>query len=495
MKNLSCWNPGFVQLTVLKTPAYGWPIYHLILNRLPVSGRTKLDLSQPLEEQGQLDVIIHKLTDLILEADQNDSQAMLLVQRVQDYIDAHPETIILDPLPAIRTLLDRCKSYQLIHRLESCMKDERICSPPFMVLNADCSPDVLEQIRRQGLTFPFICKTRVAHGTNSHEVRGLPHTLRRCPCSNSLTHQSQDRRLTRAQTGQIKCPALCVFARPLRSAPVRAAGWFSFLHLDELTTDEGVLLSPDGHHLQRGGPAGHQTSLRDPELHQPQRGALQGVCGGRLLHGGGETFAEELPVRARRPESHFLQQPQRVQAGVLVPPDHGSRPSQGERGGRVSAPQRRRDQEAVQVAEAGAGRVPVRHRRHHQQPDGPTRGDRHQRLPRWVQRPRSPRRYRRDPALINAFVSSVLPGYEGVPQFFSDLLSHITAVLQTHSAELGGEQPKGLPLSSAPGAGPWIVDGEGGLKGSRQRLACNSAVSPNFQQHCVSTIPTKASSH
>lgn len=40
----------------------------------------------------------------------------------QDYIDTHPETIILDPLPAIRTLLDRCKSYQLIHRLESCMK-------------------------------------------------------------------------------------------------------------------------------------------------------------------------------------------------------------------------------------------------------------------------------------------------------------------------------------------------------------------------------------
>nr|XP_019940292.1 PREDICTED: inositol-tetrakisphosphate 1-kinase [Paralichthys olivaceus] len=82
----------------------------------------QLDLSQPLEEQGPLDVIIHKLTDLILEADQNDSQAVLLVQRVQDYIDAHPETIVLDPLPAIRTLLDRCKSYQLIHRIESCMQ-------------------------------------------------------------------------------------------------------------------------------------------------------------------------------------------------------------------------------------------------------------------------------------------------------------------------------------------------------------------------------------
>lgn len=33
--------------------------------------------------------------------------------------------------------------------------DERICSPPFMVLDTDCSSDVLEQIKRQGLTFPF----------------------------------------------------------------------------------------------------------------------------------------------------------------------------------------------------------------------------------------------------------------------------------------------------------------------------------------------------
>lgn len=85
-------------------------------------------------------------------------------------------------------------------------------------------------------------------------------------------------------------------------------------------------------------------------------------------------------------------------------------------------------------------------------------------------------------------------GYEGVPEFFSDLLNHITAVLQNHSPDLAGEPPKVLPLNTVPSAGPWIVDGEGGLKGSRQRLACNSTMSPNFQQHCVSTIATKASS-
>lgn len=174
--------------------------------------------------------------------------------------------------------------------------------------------------------------------------------------------------------------------------------------------------------------------------------------------------------------------------------------------GSVSATQRRCDQEVVQVIAAGAGRVPVWHRRYHKQPDGPACSDRHQRIPRLVS-------IRRHSNAIGGNIvfwllvcwlgqrqhelpSGVLlvSGYEGVPEFFSDLLNHITAVLQNHSPDLAGEQPKGLPLNTVPSAGPWIVDGEGGLKGSRQRLACNSTMSPNFQQHCVSTIATKASS-
>ncbi|KAM9014551.1 inositol-tetrakisphosphate 1-kinase isoform 5-T8 [Ara ararauna] len=130
----------------------------------------QLDLTKPIEDQGPLDVIIHKLTDVILEADQNDSQSLELVQRFQEYIDAHPETIILDPLPAIRTLLDRSKSYELIRQIEAYMQDERICSPPFMELTSACGEDTLQLIEKNGLAFPFICKTRVAHGTNSHEM-------------------------------------------------------------------------------------------------------------------------------------------------------------------------------------------------------------------------------------------------------------------------------------------------------------------------------------
>lgn len=54
-----------------------------MLKFFSVSPPSQLNLSRPIEEQGPLDVIIHKLTDVILEADQNDSQSLELVHRFQ----------------------------------------------------------------------------------------------------------------------------------------------------------------------------------------------------------------------------------------------------------------------------------------------------------------------------------------------------------------------------------------------------------------------------
>ncbi|GLD62394.1 inositol-tetrakisphosphate 1-kinase, partial [Lates japonicus] len=365
-----------------------------------------LDLSQPLEEQGPLDVIIHKLTDLILEADQNDSQAVLLVQRVQDYIDAHPETIVLDPLPAIRTLLDRCKSYQLIHRIESCMQDERICSPPFMVLNTECSPDVLEQIRRQGLTFPFICKTRVAHGTNSHEM--------------AIIFSEEDLK-------DVKPP--CVIQSFINH---NAVLYKVFVVGDSYTVVE-------------------RPSLKNFPAGPADRKAI---------------FFNSHNVS--KPESSSDLTSRENVEGVSQPPNND-----------VIRELSRSLREALGVSLFGIDVIINNQTGQHAVID------------------------------INAF-----PGYEGVPEFFNDLLNHISSVLQSHNPDFApaSEQPKGLPVSTtvpnavppAPGCcsmlgkdasgSPWIVEGDGGLKGSRQRLGCNSAMSPNFQQHCVSTIATKASS-
>ncbi|XP_034531294.1 inositol-tetrakisphosphate 1-kinase [Notolabrus celidotus] len=366
----------------------------------------QLDLSQPLEEQGPLDVIIHKLTDLILEADQNDSQAVLLVQRVQDYIDAHPETIVLDPLPAIRTLLDRCKSYQLIHRIESCMQDERICSPPFMVLNTDCSPDVLEQIKRQGLTFPFICKTRVAHGTNSHEM--------------AIIFSEEDLK-------DVKPP--CVIQSFINH---NAVLYKVFVVGDSYTVVE-------------------RPSLKNFPAGPADRKAI---------------FFNSHNVS--KPESSSDLTTRENLEGVSQPPSDD-----------VIRELSRSLRQALGVSLFGIDVIINNQTGQHAVID------------------------------VNAF-----PGYEGVPEFFNDLLNHISSVLQSHNPDfaLTSEQPKALPVSTtvpnaAPPApaccgmlgkeassSPWIVEGDGGLKGPRQRLGCNSAMSPNFQQHCVSTIATKASS-
>ncbi|XP_067335375.1 inositol-tetrakisphosphate 1-kinase isoform X1 [Channa argus] len=396
----------------------------------------QLDLSQPLEEQGPLDVIIHKLTDLILEANQNDSQAVLLVQRVQDYIDAHPETIILDPLPAIRTLLDRCKSYQLIHRIESCMQDERICSPPFMVLNTECSPDVLEQIRRQGLSFPFICKTRVAHGTNSHEM--------------AIIFSEEDLK-------DVKPP--CV----IQSFINHNAVLYKVFVVGESYT---VVERPSLKNFPAGPAGGLQSSTRH----------ISRKIYANRMHLTTMWSATAKDRKAIFFNSHNVSKPESSSDLTSRENVEGvSRPPNDDVIRELSSSLR----QALGVSLFGIDVIINNQTGQHAVID------------------------------INAF-----PGYEGVPEFFTDLLNHISTLLQGHNPDFTptSEQPKGLPVSTtvpsdtppAPGccsmgkdassSSPWIVEGDGGLKGPRQRLGCNSAMSPNFQQHCVSTIATKASS-
>ncbi|MBN3281426.1 ITPK1 kinase, partial [Polyodon spathula] len=372
--------------------------------------RCLLDLTKPIEEQGPLDVIIHKLTDLILEADQNDTQSLLLVQRFQDYIEAHPETIVLDPLPAIRTLLDRCKSYELIHRIEDRMQDGRICSPPFMVLTSECGPDTLEQIEKHRLTFPFICKTRVAHGTNSHEMaiifneEGLKDIKPPCVIQSFINHNAVLYKVF------VVGESYTVVERPsLKNFPAGPA-------------DRKTIFFNS-----------HNVSKPESSSDLTSRDNVEGV--------------------SQLPSDDVIREMSRSLCRALG------------------------------VSLFGIDVIINNQTGQHAVID------------------------------INAF-----PGYEGVPEFFSDLLNHITAVLQGQTSEVsaaphngsaaeqvasvvvntadrGSGSPTGCCGMLGKEANPWIVEGDsGGKKASHQRLGCNSAMSPNFQQHCVATLSTKASS-
>lgn len=112
-------------------------------------------------------------------------------------------------------------------------------------------------------------------------------------------------------------------------------------------------------------------------------------------------------------------------------------------------------------------------------------------------------------------------------EFFTDLLNHIATVLQGRStggaateevaplrhnrqpAEPAGSMAGERTCSTSPGCcssmkgqeTPWKTETEAGTVGAggsaklpHQRLGCTSAVSPSFQQHCVASVATKASS-
>ncbi|XP_061599377.1 inositol-tetrakisphosphate 1-kinase isoform X2 [Cololabis saira] len=270
------------------------------------------------------------------------------------------------------------------------MQDERILSPPFMVLNTECSPDVLEQIKRQGLTFPFICKTRVAHGTNSHEM--------------AIIFSEEDLK-------DVKPP--CVIQ--------------SFINHNAVLYKVFVV-------------GESYTVVQRPSLKNFPAGPADRKA----------IFFNSHNVS--KPESSSDLTSRENVEGVSQPPNDD-----------VIRELSRSLRQALGVSLFGIDVIINNQTGQHAVID------------------------------INAF-----PGYEGVPEFFNDLLNHISSVIQGHSPDFApvSEQSKGLPVSSTvPNATPPAPGCCSSMRGKElQRLGCNSAMSPNFQQHCVSTMATKASS-
>lgn len=120
----------------------------------------QIDLTQPLVPQGPFDVIVHKLSDVIVEAE-HDSQSQQLLANfqvrlrckrnidclyscmsnystihalsglispsvfyIQSYVSAHPSTVLLDPLPAMTQLLDRFASYRIMSKLHNSLRGQ-----------------------------------------------------------------------------------------------------------------------------------------------------------------------------------------------------------------------------------------------------------------------------------------------------------------------------------------------------------------------------------
>lgn len=343
------------------------------------------------------------------------------MHRFQEYIDAHPETIVLDPLPAIRTLLDRSKSYELIRKIEAYMKDDRICSPPFMELTSLCGDDTMRLLEQNGLAFPFICKTRVAHGTNSHEMaivfnqEGLSAIQPPCVVQNFINHN---------------------------------AVLYKVFVVGESYT---VVQRPSLKNFSAGTSDRESIFFNSHNVSKPESSSVL-------------TELDKIEGVFERPSDEVIRELSRAL------------------------------RQALGVSLFGIDIIINNQTGQHAVID------------------------------VNAF-----PGYEGVSEFFTDLLNHIATVLQGQStggaateevaplrhnrllAEPAGSLAGERTCSASPGCcssmkgqdTPWKTEAEAGNMGAggggsaklpHQRLGCTTGVSPSFQQHCVASLATKASS-
>lgn len=124
----------------------------------------KINLDIPLEKQGPFTVILHKLTDIIAQTIQGNPKAVAMIEEVETYIRNHPEVAVIDPLENVHKLLDRYVSYRIIH--ESDLEDIDVFTPIFVELTSDDVEANIQRLKSAGVSFPFVCKPSVAHGTS-----------------------------------------------------------------------------------------------------------------------------------------------------------------------------------------------------------------------------------------------------------------------------------------------------------------------------------------
>ncbi|CAG9788044.1 unnamed protein product [Diatraea saccharalis] len=131
---------------------------------------TKLDLERPLEDQGPIDIFLHKLTDILAAADQGDAKASFTISRVEQYLSNHSNVIVIDPLDNVRILLNRYRYYSILHN-EPSFRNQSIMTPnfaEFTTSDVDLNYDIMIQ---RGVKFPVICKPSLAHGSKlAHEM-------------------------------------------------------------------------------------------------------------------------------------------------------------------------------------------------------------------------------------------------------------------------------------------------------------------------------------
>ncbi|KAF5282214.1 hypothetical protein FQR65_LT02911 [Abscondita terminalis] len=126
--------------------SYGYELFHL-------------DLDTDLENQGNINALVYKLTDFLLEDDEKSASILNMVEK---YLSKHPQVIALDPLLNVRKLLYRHDIYSIIESTD--LYKYGVFTPNFCEINNTNFNKIEEQLQLHNISYPFVCKNALAQG-------------------------------------------------------------------------------------------------------------------------------------------------------------------------------------------------------------------------------------------------------------------------------------------------------------------------------------------
>eukprot|EP01112_Ceratiomyxa_fruticulosa_P008861 TRINITY_DN2299_c0_g1_i1.p1 TRINITY_DN2299_c0_g1~~TRINITY_DN2299_c0_g1_i1.p1 ORF type:complete len:329 (-),score=46.26 TRINITY_DN2299_c0_g1_i1:869-1855(-) len=131
-----------------------------------------LDLESDLEAQGPFDVIVHKVTDELVDSKNKNAEEK--VKRLESYLDKHPEIIDIDPVRNQRTVLDRGSMSLLLAKVNNLIPPHlNVRCPKFTIVDDHPKEGYHDFLKKEGVKFPVLCKTVQACGSRKSHIMGI----------------------------------------------------------------------------------------------------------------------------------------------------------------------------------------------------------------------------------------------------------------------------------------------------------------------------------
>lgn len=129
----------------------------------------KVDLNNPLHNQEPFTVFLHKLTDIITSAICGDENSIMIISSIESYLSVKQDVIVVDPIDKLRQLLNRYDCYNMIKSTD--LHRSGIFTPNFCQITSKSAKDIAIQLNEAQISYPFICKPILGHGSKSaHEM-------------------------------------------------------------------------------------------------------------------------------------------------------------------------------------------------------------------------------------------------------------------------------------------------------------------------------------